>query len=61
MQTEADVRKVLDAAMEGPAGEDDDMESVRNTLRWVLGYETLVPGNATAEEFIRVEIDDPYL
>jgi hypothetical protein len=58
MQSEADIKKVLQAAEEGPAADDDDMDSFRNLLRWILGedYE-----KTTVDEFIRIEITDPYL
>jgi len=60
MRSNADLQKILDAAMEGPAGEDEQLDPARDLLLWLLGREGLVPGHATLDEFITEFIIDPY-
>lgn len=55
MQSEANIRKVLDAAEQGEAGDDDEMNPMRDAFKWVLGIDT-----ATADQFIKEFITDPY-
>jgi hypothetical protein len=56
MRSEAEIRKVLDATYEAdPDHEDDDIERIQDTLRWVLGPDY---DSDSADEFISMHISE---
>lgn len=55
MQSEADIRRILDATYEGEAADDTDIESIRRILSWILGE-----SKDSADMIIQEELIDPY-
>lgn len=54
MQSEADIKKVLEAANKAdPDADNEDMRAIQDVLSWVLGSD-----GHTAESFIEYHIQD---